>query len=530
MTVKRIILSILTVGAVFILGTSLWSSWIQPQVQSRLELSQTNLNLQAAQWEPETSMGEDTFLSPESLLGENPYQTATEKYRSVRELNQNNLQSLQAQFQQPPSQPNSAAASDDSSLPSSAPVGGSREQRLQKELQKTLAEIDLRLGLLQAYRENIDTARSTWQELIKRYNQNDAFAAEVETAKILQGLYDQPAQLLPEAEYQLQKNLDGWFRYVALAKLYRLQEREGELATLQANMQGQAESSIVKLRIVRILPLLGLIAGSGVLLFLGWQRLFRSEKSLLTSADNLQWQVPWNWEIPLQVFVVGFFLVGQIVIPWVISVFFRLFGVPINDLTSLNETLLDVYILLNYLALAAGGLGVLYFSIRQFAPLPEGWFRIKPERNWFWWGFGGYLAAVPLVIVVSLLNQLIWEGRGGSNPLIRIALESGDVKTLTIFFITASIAAPVYEEIMFRGFLLPSLTRYTNTRNAIFLSSALFAISHLNLSEVIPLATLGVVLGFVYVRSRNLLSSILLHSLWNSGTLLTLYILGSGLQ
>ncbi|MEW6495945.1 MAG: CPBP family glutamic-type intramembrane protease, partial [Cyanobacteriota bacterium] len=40
--------------------------------------------------------------------------------------------------------------------------------------------------------------------------------------------------------------------------------------------------------------------------------------------------------------------------------------------------------------------------------------------------------------------------------------------------------------------------------------------------------TLGIVLGVVYTRSRNLLSSILLHCLWNAGTLLSLFVLGSG--
>jgi membrane protease YdiL (CAAX protease family) len=62
---------------------------------------------------------------------------------------------------------------------------------------------------------------------------------------------------------------------------------------------------------------------------------------------------------------------------------------------------------------------------------------------------------------------------------------------------------------------------------AIALSSFIFAIAHLNLSEVLPLTILGMVLGFVYVRSRNLLSSMLLHGIWNSGTLISLMILGS---
>jgi uncharacterized protein len=98
---------------------------------------------------------------------------------------------------------------------------------------------------------------------------------------------------------------------------------------------------------------------------------------------------------------------------------------------------------------------------------------------------------------------------------------------LAIFFSTASIAAPIFEEIMFRGFLLPSLTRYVSVTSAIIISGLIFAIAHLSLSEVLPLATLGIVLGVVYTRSRNLLAPMLLHSLWNSGTLISLFVLGS---
>jgi hypothetical protein len=107
-------------------------------------------------------------------------------------------------------------------------------------------------------------------------------------------------------------------------------------------------------------------------------------------------------------------------------------------------------------------------------------------------------------------------------------LESQDFVVLGIFFFTASIAAPFFEEMMFRGFLLPSLTRYFPVGGAILISGLIFAFAHLNLSEVLPLLVLGMVLGFVYSRSRNLLSSMLLHSLWNSGTLLSLFVLGSG--
>ena len=51
MTLKRLILIVLTVGIVFSVGLRLWQSWSQPQFQSRLELYQTNLVLQASEWQ-----------------------------------------------------------------------------------------------------------------------------------------------------------------------------------------------------------------------------------------------------------------------------------------------------------------------------------------------------------------------------------------------------------------------------------------------------------------------------------------------
>ncbi|NEP19511.1 MAG: CPBP family intramembrane metalloprotease, partial [Leptolyngbya sp. SIO4C1] len=115
---------------------------------------------------------------------------------------------------------------------------------------------------------------------------------------------------------------------------------------------------------------------------------------------------------------------------------------------------------------------------------------------------------------------------GGSNPLLQTVLEESDGVALLLFFLTASIAAPLFEEVLFRGFLLPSLTRYLPVWGAIGLSSLIFATAHLSFSEILPLTVLGAALGFIYTRSRNLLAPILLHSTWNSVTMLGLFLLG----
>jgi len=51
-------------------GASLVESWKQPQIQSRLELYQTNLLLHAAQWQPENSEEANLTNARNTLVGE----------------------------------------------------------------------------------------------------------------------------------------------------------------------------------------------------------------------------------------------------------------------------------------------------------------------------------------------------------------------------------------------------------------------------------------------------------------------------
>jgi uncharacterized protein len=251
------------------------------------------------------------------------------------------------------------------------------------------------------------------------------------------------------------------------------------------------------------------------------QRIRKGKAALLAQPTENLWTTPWPGEIVWQVLIVTFFVLGQIAIP----ILFAIVGLKPNEH---NPRSYGFVVLGNYVCFAVGGLLVLWLSVRPFLPLSTGWFQFRWRGKALLWGIGGYLVAIPLVVVVSLANQFLWQGRGGSNPLLPIALNGQDQIALICFYITAAIAAPIFEEIMFRGFLLPSLTRYLPLNGAIVLSSFVFAIAHLSLSEVLPLMVLGMILGLVYTRSQNLLSPMLLHSLWNSGTLVTLFILGSG--
>jgi uncharacterized protein len=521
MTIKRLGLILMTLVSLALVGLSLLSSWQEPQFQSRLELYQTNIVLQAQAWQAEDNSDDNIEVIQGAILGEKPLENATKQYQEARQSVLTNLEKTQNQLTKLPAQP---VTTPPKPLPATQSGDNSslvQQQKLQQslnQLEKLLAELDLRLGILQAQQGQTDTALKTWADLPQRSDINPEFG---KTATVLAGLWSNPARLLPDAQQLIQKNLEGWFRSTALIQLYQLQQRPEALSAVKAAQQEAAAQAVVKLAIIGIVPTLSAFVGLILLIFVLGQRLVKGKAALLAQNDDVPWTTPWDGETIIQVFVLGFFLMGQVFIPLVFSL------LPIQ-IPSGDVQLQALSVFIRYLLVASAALLVLYSSIKRFFPLPEFWFSFRFQNNWFWWGLGGYCTALPIVVLVSLLNQQLWQGRGGSNPLLQQALESRDSVALGIFFLTAAIAAPLFEEVLFRGFLLPSLTRYLSVWGAILVSSLLFALAHLSLSEILPLTALGIVLGVVYTRSRSLLAPMLVHSLWNSGTLLSLFILGSG--
>ena len=527
MTTKRLILAVLTVISLIPFFLSLFGSLNEAQIQSNLELSQTNLLLDAT--EIQNDLGElSQDLSSEQiesleklLLGNEPYSIAEDQYKDARTSIQKNVDQLNNQLTKVTNLV--GLKQDDFADFKLIQKNTSQEKLIEKSIAKVrtnLYETDLKIGLIKARQDKVSEAQKIWEKLINIESADNQLDKIQKTAEILKNLWSNPAIADPNAELILTENLKGWFRYQALDRYYEITNQTEAKSQLEKQQTLVANQAILKLLAISTLPLLGGMLGVGLLVFLLLQLLIQKEEAILANFYQKTWETPWDWETIWQVLIVGFFFLGQIALP-------LLLGFIHFDASALTLRGKAYYVLASYGAMTAGGLLVLYLSLKSFFPLPQDWFRFSLGDRWFLWGIGGYFIALPLVVIISLINQQLWQGQGGSNPLLFLALEAQDKVILAIFFFTASIAAPFFEEIMFRGFLLPSLTRYVPVWAAIGLSSLLFAIAHLNLSEVLPLAMLGIILGVVYTRSRNLLASMLLHSLWNSGTLISLFILGS---
>lgn len=87
--------------------------------------------------------------------------------------------------------------------------------------------------------------------------------------------------------------------------------------------------------------------------------------------------------------------------------------------------------------------------------------------------------------------------------------------------LTVVVVAPVAEELYFRGFLLQGLWRSFGPRWATFVSAVVFGLFHFSgarLQTVLPMVSatlIGLVFGYLFVRTRNLAVTVLAHALVN---------------
>lgn len=211
----------------------------------------------------------------------------------------------------------------------------------------------------------------------------------------------------------------------------------------------------------------------------------------------------------------AFWLVGS----WIIPIAAQTFGFSKQTLTYRGQAL---YSLITDIAEGTVGLGILYRCLARFHPLPGEWFPVSWKGTWYVEACLGCLM-FPLVNRLSQLNLdiLPFPTPFNSSNVEQSIMARDPIATL-LYAVVVSVCAPIWEEVMFRGFLLPSLTRYLPVWGSIIVSAVAFALAHFSLQRMLPLTFLGLVMGIVFVRSRNLLASMLLHSLWNGFVFLDL--------
>lgn len=176
------------------------------------------------------------------------------------------------------------------------------------------------------------------------------------------------------------------------------------------------------------------------------------------------------------------------------------------------------------------GLSILRWKQKPFFPNKGHWINWSLRGNWVWWTCGGYLLSALLYNTSTLINHLILpvtvlkRTMPCPDPVVALSqmflpgadYDPGGLTAVAINAIGPCISAPIFEEVLYRGYLLPALSMYLPLWASIPISSLVFALPHGSSAGLLPLSVLGMAWSLLYTQSRNLAVPIAIHAMWNT--------------
>lgn len=132
------------------------------------------------------------------------------------------------------------------------------------------------------------------------------------------------------------------------------------------------------------------------------------------------------------------------------------------------------------------------------------------------WSVGSAGLAVMTVFLVGMaMAPILPRSQPAQKELLEALAAARGLSAVTLIFLTVSVLAPAFEELLFRGFLLSWMAARWGKIPALLGSSLLFGAIHLAPGGMPTLSALGLVLGLAYLLTGDLRVCMLVHGLWN---------------
>lgn len=144
---------------------------------------------------------------------------------------------------------------------------------------------------------------------------------------------------------------------------------------------------------------------------------------------------------------------------------------------------------------------------------PEAFGLVWHPLKSLYFGFLGLFLAYPLVILANLAAAP-FRTIDKLHPFLKSLLTDRNDELVTWVFLSAAVAAPIAEEIVFRGCLQGWLRNRLQPGMAIGFTSVVFAAIH-GWPDMIGILPLAIILGVIYERTNDLLAVIVTHASFN---------------
>lgn len=226
----------------------------------------------------------------------------------------------------------------------------------------------------------------------------------------------------------------------------------------------------------------------------------------------------WNLGDIFKVFLFHFFmmLVG---IPLFLRVSKQIFELDLVEVFGQNTILLSLSLIVNILTCF-----YVFYIIRVEYGLPVTSLGFT-TRNWksdIIIGLKHYLIVLPVIIIAGIVVDFVLRMFGiapEQQDIINKILNEDSLGVLAFMFFFGMLAAPVVEELLFRGFLQSAVRTTFGKLKAILISGFLFALIHLNAHVFLQIFILGLLLAYLFEKTGSLIAPITVHVCHNTATL-----------
>ena len=223
------------------------------------------------------------------------------------------------------------------------------------------------------------------------------------------------------------------------------------------------------------------------------------------------------------IFILLIFVIGQI-----IPLFFYMFFENI-EITEASFNLLTSTVSTDSFLLFLSAMGGMLFTV----PLVFGIAKLKKGsilKEYFSLnGFTGKTLGLWMVVFVVLYIGIgfLIEALGAKEiPDFMLNLEFPTLLTQVLLLIAVVVAAPIVEEVVFRGFLLKGFSQtFMGVHGAVIVTSVLWAVIHVQyeMVYVFSIFLIGLVFGYARIQTNSLYIPMIMHGLMNFFSMIGLF-------
>jgi len=238
------------------------------------------------------------------------------------------------------------------------------------------------------------------------------------------------------------------------------------------------------------------------------------------------------------------FSIGKQFIIFILSILFCLFlssflsviamkfaGLSIENIDLTNP---KVYLISGFLSQVVGFIGGFILFLKVSKQSFKTLINIKlPQTKMIILIIGILLLSYPIMAILMYFNAFLKDLFPNNGLILQeiktdlaqhnLLLANTSLMLTAKLFVLAFLPA-VAEELVFRGILLTKIREASkNEHHGVIISGLLFAMMHFQPTKLLPMIFMGIMLGYIYTRTKNIVYSMLFHFLFNATTILSVY-------